>query len=162
MSDLWVGLAAFAAFAALHMLLLRRGDALNRVANIFLLGMGVHVLATVAGALLPGPHSYWAAAGVYWFLLMFWVYAYGTAAKSLTVRMLVRVAREAPVAESALTAPGGADDFGARMQSLRDRGYAEETGAIWGLTAEGRAVAARLRAVQGALRMSGSSLYDWD
>jgi len=161
MSDLLLGLAGFGCFALLHMLLLRRGDALNRVANIFLLGMGVHVLATVAGALLPGPHNYWAAAGVYWFLLMFWVYAYGTAAKSLTVRMLVRVAREAPAAESTLTTPGGADDFGARMQSLQGMGYAEETEGIWALTAKGRAVAGRLRAVQGALKMSGSSLYDW-
>ncbi|MHC1753284.1 hypothetical protein [Humidesulfovibrio sp.] len=162
MNDLLIGLAGFAAFAGLHMLLLRRSEVLDSVVNIFLLGLSMHVLVTACVALLlPEPQNYWPGAGVYWFLLMFWVYAYGTAAKSLTVRMLVRVAKEAPVAEAALAEAGGQDDFGARLQVLREMGYAEESGGSWRLTLGGQAVAKRLRAMQRTLRVSGSSLYDW-
>lgn len=162
MSALLAGLLSFMAFALLHMALLRLGDALRRISAIFALAMGVHVAGTVATALLLQRPNYWPGAGVYWFLLMFWVYAYGTAYKSLSVRMLVRVARHAPVAAASLLGDTGEADFAARMDSLREMGLAQEAGGLWRLTPEGAKSAARLKAVQRALHVSGSSLYGWE
>ncbi|MDQ7834813.1 MAG: hypothetical protein RDU24_05485 [Humidesulfovibrio sp.] len=162
MNAILTGLGAFAVFALLHMALLRRGDALRSVSAIFALSMCVHVLAVAAEALLAVRPNYWSSAGVYWFLLMFWVYCYGTAYKSLSVRMLVRVSQEQPVAAQTLVADTAEGDFAERMNTLREMGLAEESGSRWRLTEAGAASAQRLKVVQRALGVCGSSLYGWE
>jgi hypothetical protein len=67
----------------------------NAIGMIITVAMAIHVAGTIAGAVLLAELDYWQSAALYWFATVILIYAYGTCYRSLSVQMLLAVARNA-------------------------------------------------------------------
>lgn len=160
MDSMLYGVAAFLLFGMLHFILLRLFSAARRVGCIFLLGMSIHLMSVALPMSLDMvPLQYWQLSGTYWFLLMFWTYCYGAAEKSLTVRMLVSVARQGLAVENDLVMIGQRDNITQRLNGLAESDLVERAGNRWRTTVRGKNLARRIFSIQKRLCVSGSSLY---
>ena len=93
--SLLVGLISFVALALVVPIALRLRRQRNAIGTIIGLAMAIHVIGTVAGAVLLPELDYWQNAALFWFATIILLYAYGTCYRSLSVLMLLAIARSA-------------------------------------------------------------------
>jgi hypothetical protein len=93
--SLLVGLISFVVLAAAVPVVVRISRRRNAIGVIMAAAMTIHVAGTVAGAFFLTELDYWQSASLYWFATVILIYAYGTCYRSLSVLMLLAVARNA-------------------------------------------------------------------
>ena len=93
--SLLVGLISFVALAIIVPIAIRIRPQRNAIVTIIALAMAVHVVGTVAGAVLLPELDYWQNAAPYWFATIILLYAYGTCYRSLSVLMLLAISGNA-------------------------------------------------------------------
>jgi hypothetical protein len=128
---------------------------------IVAIAIAIHLAGTLAGTVWLGELDYWQDAAVYWFAMVILVYAYGTCYRSLSVQMLLIIART----------PSRTMDLRSlhdvyfkrfmrdRVDALIDGGRGELRGGLLAVTAAGRSDAARLAAARRLFGLSEVRLY---
>ena len=133
----------------------------NAIPMILAIAVVIHVAGTLVGASWLGQLDYWQAAAVYWFATVILIYAYGTCYRSLSVQMLLIIART----------PARTMDLETlhdvhfkrfmrdRVHALVNGGRGELRGGLLAITAAGRSDAARLMAARRVFGLNEVRLY---
>jgi hypothetical protein len=161
MIALLVGLACFAAHAAVSLVWLRLPGRTSPVARHAASALGTHVLGVGLAAWLVGPFAYWPAAAVSGFGAVCWLFAFSAVYKSVSLRLLVQLARSPgnalPV--PTVTAEYVRPEFEARAALLVRMGYAAVTADGFAVTGAGNAAARRLGMIRRACGIAHGGLY---
>jgi hypothetical protein len=159
--SLLIGCMSFLALALVIPLAIRLTRPQNAIPMIASIAIAVHVASTLAGAAWLVELDYWQDAAVYWFATVILIYAYGTCYRSLSVQMLLIIART----------PSRTMDLRSlhdvyfkrfmrdRVDALVDGGRGELRGGMLAVTPAGRSDAARLMAARHLFGLSEVRLY---
>jgi len=161
MMSLLIGCMSFLALVLVIPLAIRLARPQNAIPMIIAVAMVIHLLGTLAGAAWLDELDYWQDAAVYWFATVILIYAYGTCYRSLSVQMLLIIART----------PSRTMDLRTlhdvhfkrfmrdRVDALVDGGRGELRGGLLAITSAGRSDAARLMAARRLFGLSEVRLY---
>jgi len=159
--SLLIGCMSFLALALVVPAAMRLTRPQNAIPMIVSIAFAVHVAGTLAGAAWLVDLDYWQDAAVYWFATVILIYAYGTCYRSLSVQMLLIIART----------PSRTMDLRSlhdvyfkrfmrdRVDALVNGGRGELRGELLAATPAGRSDAARILAARRIFGLSESRLY---
>jgi hypothetical protein len=161
MTALIVGLGCFLAHALVSLVWLRLPGPLSLPGRHAVSAIGTHTAGIVFGAHLVGPFAYWPAAAVSGFGAVCWLFAFSAVYKSVSFRILTRLSRleGRSLSLPAITEEYVRPEFEQRTRVLAAMNCAHEANATFAITARGRAMADRLRAIQRACGIERSGLY---
>ncbi|KJC59517.1 hypothetical protein UP10_18705 [Bradyrhizobium sp. LTSPM299] len=88
-----VGLISLVVLAVVVPVVVRVSQRRNAIGIIVSAALIIHVAGVIVGASVLAELDYWQCASLYWFATVIMIYAYGTCYRSLSVQMLLVVAR---------------------------------------------------------------------
>ena len=159
--SLLVGLISFVALAIIVPIAIRIRPQRNAIVTIIALAMAVHVVGTVAGAVLLPELDYWQNAAPYWFATIILLYAYGTCYRSLSVLMLLAISGNAAqtIGVQALYDVHFRRFVQDRIDALLEGGRAEFRDGHFAITAKGRSSAAVILWARRVFGLKENRLY---
>lgn len=159
--SLLVGLISFVVLAIVVPIVIRVRPQRNAIGTIIFLAIVIHAAGTVLGAILLPELDYWQNAAPCGFFTIILLYAYGTCYRSLSVQMLVAIARSAPQAieVQSLYDVHFRSFIRSRIDALIEGGRAEFRDGGLAITAAGRSDAARLVWARRAFGLKENRLY---
>jgi hypothetical protein len=133
----------------------------NAIPMILGLAVVIHLAGTLAGAAWLGELDYWQSAAVYWFATVILIYAYGTCYRSLSVQMLLIIARtpSRTMHLETLHDLHFKRFMRERVDALVNGGRGELRGGLLAATPAGRSDAARLKSARRIFGLSEVRLY---
>jgi hypothetical protein len=159
--SLLIGCMSFLALVLAIPLAIRSTRTQNAIVMILGIAVVIHLLGTLAAAAWLRELDYWQAAAVYWFATVILIYAYGTCYRSLSVQMLLIIART----------PSRKMDLQSlhdvyfrrfmrdRVDALVNGGRGELREGLLAVTPAGRSDAARILAARRIFGLRESRLY---
>ncbi len=156
-----IGCMSFLGLVLVTPLAIRLVRPQNAIPMILGIAIVIHLAGTWAGAAWLGELDYWQDAAVYWFATVILIYGYGTCYRSLSVQMLLLIART----------PSHTMDLRSlhdvhfkrfmrdRVDALVKGGRGELRGDLLSATPAGRSDAARILAARRIFGLSESRLY---
>jgi hypothetical protein len=159
--SLLIGCMSFLALAVAIPVAIRLARPQNAIPMILAIAIAMHLAGTWAGAAGLGALDYRQEAAVYWFATVILIYAYGTCYRSLSVQMLLIIARTPSRTMDLQTLHdvhfrGFMRD---RVDALVQGGRGELRAGSIAVTPAGRADAARLMAARRLFGLSEVRLY---
>jgi hypothetical protein len=158
------GLLLFTMLApAMQAIARRAGSSIAPITLLAIAAVISHVVSVTIGAISMQQFQYWNAASVFGFGTMLYVFAFGAVYKSVSLEILLDLARR----------PGGAAEladivdrkvpeiFRGRTEILVSSGQVESTGSTFAVTAAGRAIAGRIARIRRAFAIGDTGLYDF-
>jgi len=133
----------------------------NAIPMIIAIAIVIHLAGTLAGAAWLGELDYLQAAALYWFATVILIYGYGTCYRSLSVQMLLIIART-PSRKMDLQSLHHVyfrQFMRDRVDALVNGGRAELRNGLLAITPAGRSDAARLTAARRLFGVTAVRLY---
>jgi hypothetical protein len=161
MIALAVGLFCFLLHAAVTLCWLRLPGRVSPVTRHGISAIGTHVLGIVLAALFAAPFAYWPAAAVSGFLAVCWLFTFSAVYKSVSLRILTRMAHVPgnELSFDTITDDHVRSEFAARVAVLVKMGCAEETADGYAITGKGSETARRVALIQRACGIGQSGMY---
>lgn len=158
------GILFFTMLAPLMQAIARRGASPIAPVTILVIAAIVsHLASLLLGVMTVRQFQYWNAASIFGFGVMLYVFAFGAVYKSVSLELLLDLARRPGHAAtfSDIVEHRIADIFRARIEILVDGGQVERAGSSFVVTSAGRALAGRVAQIRRAFAIGDTGLYDF-
>jgi hypothetical protein len=158
------GILLFTMLAPLMQVIARR--AVSPIAPVTILAIAAivsHLASLLLGVMTVRQFQYWNAASIFGFGVMLYVFAFGAVYKSVSLELLLDLARRPGHAAtlSDVVERRIADIFRGRIEILVDGGQVERAGSSFVVTPAGRALAGRVAQIRRAFAIGDTGLYDF-